>query len=168
MTCSSEMLCFTCRSNFTFLASNYSCLSSCPTGYVSVNQSCTVCSSNCLTCVTVTFCSSCHNGSYLLNGNCYNPCPSTYFGNSQTMKCESCHFSCSSCTSYSFCNVCFTGYYMQANNSCISLCLGNQIPINGNCQNCNSKCSVCQVSINNCTSCNSGYIYAPTLNMCYL
>jgi proprotein convertase subtilisin/kexin type 5 len=167
LTCSTLSFCFTCISNYTYFSSNYSCLSQCPQGYVIVNQTCMICSSNCLTCISVTYCSSCHNSSYLLNGYCYNPCPTGYYSDSNSSTCVACLYSCSSCSSVSFCIACTTGYYMQSNNTCISLCSSNQISISGLCQTCNSNCTSCQGSINNCTACISAYLFAPSKNSCY-
>lgn len=87
LTCSSSILCFSCLSNYTLFASNYSCLNSCPDQYVSINMTCIPCSSNCLNCLGIDFCSSCHNNSYLLNGYCYNPCPSGYYSNNTSGLC---------------------------------------------------------------------------------
>jgi len=125
------------------------------------------CSSNCLTCSALTVCLTCHSNSYLLNGNCINPCPNSFFANTTLQICIACPYSCSLCLNSSFCSSCLSGYELQTNNSCISQCLSNQIPINGICQNCNLNCSSCRSTINNCSSCIVGYKYVVTQNSCY-
>jgi proprotein convertase subtilisin/kexin type 5 len=140
-------------------------LSSCPETYVSVGQVCISCSSNCYNCIAVTLCSSCRNTSFILNYTCYNPCPVGYYSDTSSASCKICVNYCTACTSATYCISCSPGYYLS-NNTCISLCGNSQVSINGICMNCNSNCTACQSSINSCSACASGFLYAPSINAC--
>ena len=160
-------MCSSCTTNYSLLASNYTCLLLCPDTYTSVNQTCTPCSSNCYTCSTLSLCLTCPSNLYLFNATCLNPCPSAYYPNTTTAKCAPCHYTCTTCTNTSYCTHCSIGYQLQTNFTCISTCPNYQVPVNGICLNCSSMCSTCQQTTNNCTACYTPYYYAPTQNACY-
>ena len=162
LTCLDASLCYTCEGNYSYLPSNYSCLRVCPEKMVTVGLVCQQCSSNCLTCSTLTLCLSCPSGSYLHNGTCTSPCPVEYYANVTLGTCQNCHYSCYKCLNYTTCTVCQTGYELQTDSSCLSLCPSHQIPINGICKDCTSTCSGCQQTTTNCTGCLSNYSFSPS------
>ena len=68
--CTSATYCLSCITSFS-LNPDHTCLSTCPSGYVSVASVCTTCTSNCVTCSnTPSNCTSCSNPYFLTGNNC--------------------------------------------------------------------------------------------------
>ena len=98
---------------------------------------CTLCDSNCKTCLTSrTTCVSCSVGKYLDSPTC-RPC-ATY---------------CSTCIDYTACTACTVGYYLYADSSCGSCTAGYYIE-GVYCKACDSRCFTCSGPVaSNCLSC---------------
>lgn len=142
------------------IPANFSCVTECPAGTVSVNQTCTACSGACLTCTTLTYCASCPADSFLLSGACHSPCPASYYPDTNSSLCVACPVTCSTCTNATECTTCLTGYELQSNATCLNLCPSGQVPIDSICEACNSSCTTCESTIDYCTACTSGLLFA--------
>jgi len=111
---------------------------------------CGLCHSSCATCKggTVSDCLTCVGNKFLLDGICYDNCPSTYWGNASSAKCESCHISCRTCTdaASNSCLSCPNGLYIVRNRGeCVDTC-----PVafflrftTKSCEPCSTNCLVC-------------------------
>lgn len=166
------------------------CINTCPTYYwgdTSTNK-CIPCWSNnagspysCKTCTSSanSACTSCDSGSFLhpnTGGECINPCPIYYWGETSTNKCQPCwissslsHFTCKTCTSSvdNACTSCDSGTFLHPNTGgqCISTCsAGYWADTSTNkCQICytsstspNFTCTTCSAGgFNDCNSCNT-------------
>ena len=142
------------------------CLSSCPhTTYPSAG-SCLPCTSNCLTCISSSVCSSCPTSFYLLvNGSCQGSCPSGFYSNTTNNICIQCPTGCSSCTYRTslgqiVCSGCAVGYYISGYgcmNNCAPL---THIIVENRCVRCLDPCSTCtNLTASGCLTCLDGYIY---------
>lgn len=121
----------------------------CPPGTVLVGEECVECSiPNCISCDSLTTCTECEAGYYLLNGRCIR-CPTE----------------CLTCTSGTVCTSCAPGYTLvngRCMRACPSCCTSCTHDIRGNpvCTSClnnfvyiNGACSTCSVGIPHCVNC---------------
>ena len=142
------------------------CVSTCKDGtyYYSGNNSCLLCSNNCVTCdnSTVYSCLSCAPGYYWNSETqyCYDTCPAGYYGDSHR-NCSSCDTACATCSGprETQCSSCNSGYYLF-NNTCSESCPSGYYQDNttNTCTACNSICATCiGPESSNCTACIIGY-----------
>lgn len=148
-------LCVTCNPYFVISADTRTCAppASCPNGMTfngatcacrpgtySTATACPTCSSNCLTCSSVSACSSCSPGYYIDSGYC-----------------SACGSYCQTCTSGTICTMCMSGYSLTS-----GACLVNPTPniavaqVGGVPVICPVGCSTCS-STTVCTSCLNGF-----------
>ena len=89
---------------------NYSCLDSCPDGYLLSNAICIPCDSTCQTCASATTnCSSCDHRSpyrFLISNQCYSECPSGFYPDYSTLTCLNCIANCDICNNNETCIQC--------------------------------------------------------------
>ena len=189
--------CNSCNSG-KFLHLN-TCIDPCPDGYWgdSSTNTCEPCYSSgtgpyytCATCSaeTSTSCNSCNSGAFLYpntGGDCRNPCPDGYWGDTSTNKCQQCYssetgpsFTCLACSAggSNNCNSCNSGYFLYPNTggACIEICPDSYWgdTLTNTCQPCYSSeigpyytCATCSAGAsNNCNSCSSGSFFY--LNTC--
>ncbi|KAL4511685.1 hypothetical protein ABPG72_012530 [Tetrahymena utriculariae] len=156
----------------------FSCLLTCPSNYLLVNNQCQICDLSCSSCQGLTnICTACSSGYYPLYTSqssttfqCYSVCPDGYFlKNNQCLKCD---ISCSTCIfDFKSCISCNSNYYplstqTQANNfQCYYPCPnGFQLKQNicqqcqnynsQDCQSCGKTCKSCQIDqTSNCLDC---------------
>jgi len=160
--------CLSCNSSVAplFIASNQTCVSACPTPLVSDNNNtlCVPCSSPCNTCSQVkTNCTSCLNGtntylSAVTIGMCLSSCEQYYYANITTLICDACssvkNLNCSNCLNSTYCITCNIGYVMfLPSHSCLAQTPNGYLNISGIAVACNSSCSGCTYTVNNCTAC---------------
>lgn len=128
--------------------------------FTSSNNLCSLCSSNCKTCVTsASNCQTCGSSVsgmvlYLYSSACVAVCPNTYYADSGNNQCVGCDSSCNRCTGplATDCLTCTSGSLLSSNNSCISSCPTGQYSLNHVCYYCISSCASC-TSASVCTSC---------------
>ncbi|EAR81858.2 zinc finger lsd1 subclass family protein (macronuclear) [Tetrahymena thermophila SB210] len=151
--------CLSCIENYTYSPSLNLCSPIC-------DPSCKSCYSpyNSQSCLT------CFDGDYLLNNECLScqlPCKSCQ-NSSQT--CLSCidnytfnqsTFDCSPVCDQS----CYTCSYPLDSSSCLS-CYNGFYLSNKQCLPCDSECSSCQITANNCTQCSDNYIFDEVEEVC--
>ena len=138
----------------------------CPTGYYTwyytVNYYCGSCQDFCKTChgIDYTRCNTCNPGFYWFagwgDGNCFDICPTNYFGNNATWTCQGCPISCWTCTNNTICTSC---KYILPNGNCGSTC-GDNFYANStkNCLSCDPQCLLCNGPTNaDCLSCQPVY-----------
>ncbi|KAL4465986.1 hypothetical protein ABPG74_004223 [Tetrahymena malaccensis] len=143
------------------------CQVNCDSSYQPVNNVCQLCSSlfpNCSLCSSLK-CTACLNNYYLQNGNCYNPCPQGYYGDSTSTppQCTNCLPICQSCSSLNSCSSCNGGAILNNSNQCV--CPNQQYWNGSNCIVCsNTSCQTCDSSNSNlCLTCPNGtYLYNNT------
>ena len=133
------------------------CLSTCPNGYLTVNNKCYACVTPCASCtVSLTKCTSCVAG-YLIIASLYQcvlTCPSAYYP--ATSQCLPCSPQCLTCTSATACTSCTNTYSSLPtcvdNLTCPST---NQYKISSTvCANCDTSCATCYgPSSTQCLSC---------------
>lgn len=166
--CLSNTSCLTCTSGLLVFGGT-SCPASCPDGqYASSSNACSLCNSNCLTCVTSpTNCLTCGTQSgvqtYLntSDNKCYINCPSATFKNSVNNQCTACDSSCSGCIDIStYCVACATNYFrVIGSQACTQNCgdgyYGDSATYT--CTACPVGCAKCSMNGTtlNCTQCNS-------------
>lgn len=97
-------------------------------------------------------------------------CPSSTFPNLTASLCQACPITCLKCTSLTVCTSCATNYYLL-NGSCLTDCPSSYYPISisqtcGNCLIGNTgHCLTC-ISLNECSSCQSPYLFQPASKTC--
>ena len=132
-----------------------------------INNVCTACSTNCLTCsLSINNCTSCNVTTIyknLYNGQCLNQCPSLYYSSASTAyRCVLCSIltlNCSNCSSDGLaCLSCDVGF-VYFNGQCLGYVPNGYVNISGNVTQCNSQCLTCSITTTNCTSCTSPFIY---------
>ncbi len=101
------------------MAFNNTCLvGGCPTGYyyISSNNTCYICNTNCLVCSGFPSpCSVCSTGFFYFSNDCITTCPNSYFMNTLSNTCDACNSSCSICVNLANnCSKCNSGYYLYA------------------------------------------------------
>jgi proprotein convertase subtilisin/kexin type 5 len=142
--CVNNSTCIQCTNGYNLYQSSATntstCVKICPSGYyITIDQICAQCPSNCLTCDNLK-CYSCSSTTNLYNGKCISSCPAGFYSiNSQ---CLACSPKCATC--------------LNRENNCLS-CLGSlSLDSNGNCvQNCNSNSEYFNNVTNQCQSCSS-------------
>lgn len=130
------------------------------------------CQSPCAKCTDVSdYCTKCLISSgkpYILNGICYDKCPSGYGLYENTKECVKCDESCEECDGEfpDKCTKCKPNfpYFNPSTSKCINQCPdGFYADSNSLCQQCDSKCATCKTSSDMCTSCNKdsslSYLY---------
>lgn len=124
--------CLTCNNGL--LASNGSCVSSCPSNTFSSSGTCVTCHPDCATCSGGSFsqCSSCNkNLPVLTNGRCLATCSQNQYFDTTSSTCQSCDGSCASCSG-------------SGPNNCLACSSSSQVLRAGACvaANCNNGTSV--------------------------
>jgi len=133
----------------------------CPPGTVLVNDQCVPCNiPNCVQCSSLTNCTECAAGYYLLNGRCIR-CPTECLTCSSGTTCTSCNVGytlvngkcmreCPSC--------CTSCTYSPTGNPICTSCINSFVYINGICASCSDGISHC-INCRNCacTRCRPGY-----------
>jgi hypothetical protein len=161
--------CIACLSDSTYLD-----------GSLGVNV-CTPCQSPCRTCVSLSDCLSCVDGSYLQGGSCVKcdqscltckgPSNSnclSCFGTSSLSPdgfCSGCSSSCKLCSG-SLCRGCSEGFFLFTGN-CVVVCPSGTFANGSVCSGCDASCSACNAT--SCLNCNTGYLYtlgSKCLNNC--
>ena len=152
--CKDSSTCYKCYNNFLY---NNKCQSYCPSGYYAntATHKCVQCTSPCAACSTsISKCTKCKEGFYLLDEKCIPKCPVGYYVESQ--KCMPCKSPCENCTSETTCLTCL-GDYVFNNGKCEDKCPDGMVR-NGNvCEKCHPFCSTCSQTAAECTSCIDGY-----------
>ena len=157
-TCSSNLTCLSCVTNFYLYGS--SCVNNCSSGMVISNNSiCTFCDAACKSCLSsnASVCTSCYSGAYLNQNNqtCSSGCPNGFYPDSSSGNglCAACSSPCSYCNSATYCLSCLDA---------------NLFLVNGLCLGCLSPCLTCSSLRTNCTSCDSSsanpYLYSAMCN----
>ena len=121
---------------------------------------CSACSPTCLTCaVTITNCTSCHNGTarFLASGSCL--CAGGYVDVLNNGSCTICHYTCDSCSgSTTNCDTCPANRVIVTG-SCLCPTGTYDDGSSATCQNCPSSCLNCSSILDTtCTACNSLYL----------
>lgn len=106
------------------LATNRTCLTSCPDQFYPTNlgtnqKFCQPCVSPCLSCISSSQCVSCVPDKYLLGYTCVASCPSGYY-NSSFGQCASCISPCKTCTNQTTCLSCSEGFWDSVQSICAS------------------------------------------------
>jgi hypothetical protein len=137
--CSSATNCSSCQTGYNFYVVNGlgSCVTTCPSGYYpgvsqssafpnNYNYQCLLCLSPCLTCSSITTCTSCITNFYIMGTNCYSSCPSGFYAGQSTtgtLSCLPCNSPCTACTNTStYCTACPSGYALDSSGNCNSAC----------------------------------------------
>ena len=158
----SNTQCFSCQKDY-FLR-NSSCtelMADCTPGFfLSSNNTCELCNSNCSACLNSTFCLSCLSPLLYADGSCLSACPSNYFQSNAT--CVQCGDNCEMCTNQGVCTKCGSGAFLSSGR-CVPACPANTLPRNGQCVSCGEHCAVCSQSA--CSTCVSGYY--PSTGYCF-
>ncbi|EAS00754.2 zinc finger lsd1 subclass family protein (macronuclear) [Tetrahymena thermophila SB210] len=160
--------CQSCNVN-QFLHLGNSCVATCPAGYYSNVNVCSICSKNCQTCNYPgddSSCTTCKNNQFLYKGQCYQNCPNKTF--SQTIQgiqvCTDCDSSCLACNgpTNTNCTQCaLPNYLLLSTNSCVQNCpdsfyKNDQL---AQCSQCDQSCFQCNgPTANSCTAC-TGKMY---------
>ena len=140
-----------------FMTVKGTCVTTCPLSTFADEWMCTNCSTNCLTCLNVTYCNQCQPNAYFFNGACFNTCPeSTILLNGQ---CQTCPQGCLLCDSPNNCLACVQPFFFWGGR-CIQVCpVGYyQNSTASGCSPCNVTCQTCVgPSTGQCTGCATGY-----------
>jgi hypothetical protein len=132
---------------------NTSC--SCSIGYLTANNVCGTCPSNCQNC-TALGCSVCNDGYYLLGTSCHLNCGNGYFNGLNAYSqpvCLGCASICSTCINPTICLTCSTGLLFNGGNNCGTSCPFGQYSTGTACLLCNINCATCTTAPATCTSC---------------
>ncbi len=153
----------------------YTCSSCCEPGFFQPydnNSDCYPCSARCATC-NRSGCTSCKNGTYLLNQDCVTECGERYYEDTNDNTCSDCISNCSACNDAFICDICGIGYVVNLDKtSCLPcepgtyydsrVCLSCPLA----CLNCSSSssCSDCienaEIRNDGICYCKLGYIYS--------
>jgi proprotein convertase subtilisin/kexin type 5 len=122
------------------------------------------CAFQCTSCGSLTNCTSCRAGFYLLpSGACESSCPARFYFNSQASTCDPCSSNCTLCLTALSCTSCALAYYRTPSNACVT---GADCPLgrfpDRNTLVCETCLYDCQTCINNvsCSSCNASNLRA--------
>lgn len=143
-------------------------MSSCPVGYygyVGATRQCLPCDASCVTCSSLSTCTSCPWGYFLVNGKCLTSCPTATYASTDG-SCQPCLSPCSQCISPTQCSSCQLGY-LTPSQTCETNCsslqnTASQIfsyflnPSTARCEPCPSSCISCNSS-SSCQQCVSPY-----------
>jgi hypothetical protein len=118
----------TCANNQ--LASNGTCVSSCPSGTFSSSGACLACHPDCASCSGSSFdqCTTCNpDRPVLTNGRCLPTCSVSQFFDTTSSTCQSCDSSCSSCSGDgpSNCLACSSSDQVLQSGSCVAAACTN-------------------------------------------
>lgn len=177
-TCKNKIdFCTSCLNNLSLVISTGKCYETCPDKYYLniLNNTCEECLHPCNTCSSMTQCTTCITGYYLLKSTqCLSSCPEGYFENPVTFTCDKCDGFCKTCgdNNYKKCTSCFDNYLLTSYdvNKCSLACSNgyfqdSKLPI---CNVCSSECGTCFNTKNNCTSCsqNKYFLNNQCVNVC--
>lgn len=86
--CQSSSYCLSCIQGTILMEVSHTCLSICPLSTFESAGKCVSCDSKCSSCSSASYCLSCYNSSlYVYLGDCYQTCPSQYYGEITTKMC---------------------------------------------------------------------------------
>lgn len=131
------------------------CVSICGSGlYLEfATNSCTLCTSPCLTCSSSSACYTCISNYYLNSTSCLSVCPFGFYGyNGMCLVCSSAIF-CQSCPNSYQCSSCILGYYLyqsQCYQTCPSLVTVPNLTAR-TCDPCPTNCTQCSGDSTNTT-----------------
>lgn len=171
MNCSSASTCLSCDLSFVYFATNKSCLSAVPSGYVNISGVAVICAGDCKTCSNTTSnCTSCKTNN-LQNNQCLGNCLAGFIAVSQV--CLACTSPCATCSVIQAnCTSCLSPLSPQlylSNFICQQTCPPSTYPNASNfeCSACVSPCSLCTTLLA-CTSCVAGrFLYnSSCINPC--
>ncbi|KAL4464370.1 hypothetical protein ABPG73_017849 [Tetrahymena malaccensis] len=114
---------------------------------------------NCLSCTSLTDCTSCGNNTFLYLGKCVTQCDDSFYGDTITNQCVPCNKNCKTCYggTDSNCLSCDDGlFFQQSIHQCLKSCNKDQYgDLNTNtCKPCHQDCKTCYGGQNNnCQSC---------------
>ena len=200
-TCASgawSIQCTACNSgSYLYPSPEGQCVYPCPDGYWADTDTgiCQPCWSSavqpysCATCTNAQsiHCLTCKPGTFFYQGQCVNPCPDGYWGDTSVSQCRECWssnitpFSCKTCDAEtsSNCTSCNIGFFRHPMNygSCLSICPDGFFADNSdwNCKPCystgtsnKSACETCSGPLaTNCTTCTApGTYYLPLDSSC--
>ena len=182
-TSSASNSCFSCDPGLGYMLNNYSCLTTCTTGYGNTSDPavCIWCNLKCRACFEVfdncTLCQTSGTYKSFLYYNdtlgyytCVTTCPDGYFANTTQNTCDLCDHVCLTCSINStYCYSCVSGYGWS-NYYCYQPCNDGYYYSNNNtnCTQCNLTCILCtdQLTCSSCTlnGTNTAYLQGVT---CY-
>ena len=157
-----------------FLTPDGQCLATCPTGTTPTNatgaNTCVTCTPPCSQCAAgnPTQCTQCVGGASVLDGVCWDTCPTGYVADVVLDTCVACTANCSACESTTSTCLSCVGSTSLSGTSCVSICPGGTFSdTNGICQQCDPNCEDCVSSSTTCTRCpdsdtGSGFLYGTT------
>ncbi|KAL4489108.1 hypothetical protein ABPG73_005595 [Tetrahymena malaccensis] len=139
------------------------CQANCNNGfYISTNNTCNPCDSNCLNCVnTSTKCSSCQIGQFLdiVSKKCVSKCQNSQYLDVKQQYCAQCNQLCNTCQgpSASDCLSCNLPLVLQGNNCKQNCDNGYYLSLpSQKCIACSSNCQTCKNESTQCLTCQSG------------
>ena len=154
---SDQSICNKCE-NGLYLANNNQCTSNCGTGfYPSPEGKCIQCGDiNCKECSPSNICKTCYEGKVILDGKCFDSCPSGYY--KKQFECYPCDDkeNCKSCDILNpeKCQECSNGFLFE--DKCIEMCPEGYYPDESRkCIQCPGGCSSCKDG-KYCYTCESG------------
>lgn len=116
----------------------------------------------CLTCNSVSVCTSCRTTEFLYLATCYSVCPSDTYPSSESLTantsraiCVVCPIGCPTCVNSTFCLTCLASQYIYQG-VCYTDCPVTTYPSYPRCLNCPVTCHNC-TSPTNCLSCATNY-----------
>ncbi|KAM8961076.1 proprotein convertase subtilisin/kexin type 5 isoform 1-T1 [Pelodytes ibericus] len=110
------------------------------------------CDPSCKTCnVSATACTSCPQGTFLLEESCTHSCPRGTFSNEKDRRCEKCTADCEVCSESNVCLKCVSDYLHDGR--CYKTCPEGYFGLKGNCTKCSQECKTCAEGGTLCLSC---------------
>lgn len=124
------------------------------------NFECTNCPTHCSNCSDSETCSSCHDGYFLIGGNCRSICPQNTTTDVQNQLCieTKCHPSCLNCSGHepTHCISCHQGQLLF-DGQCLNKCPPQFYEHRTSCHKCHFQCRSCNGPLEDqCLSCSSG------------
>ena len=152
----STNICVSCLDNLNLTKDN-TCSDECPINQVAVKSKCESCTqNNCDICDAndLSKCLKCNQTTYLLNGICYQTCPTGFYNsnnfddiNNKSNICKKCIDNCSYCHNNNECMICSKDYTLL-NGKCVKECPLEYVKVNENdfnfCRKCSSGCNQCE------------------------
>lgn len=131
-------------------------------------STCIKCPAGCLTCISLTNCTSCKVGYFLyLQKFCYLVCPVRFYFDNMALNCQACPYDCLTCDKNGFCLSCDFAVDHRVLSSSKTRCIAAV----GFFDNSTTKCVICPQGcqscsqIKLCTNCLLGYYLSPS-NLC--
>ena len=172
--------CTSCNLNGTvqaYLTTNFTCSTKCTISYYldpsNNDYRCNYCDSTCTRCLnTISNCTQCasnHVFSFNSTTTCVSDCGIGYLKNITLGKCLQCSSNCRTCndqiTNCSSCGIISGNQsYLHSSFKCVLTCTlsyySSPLSNDYKCNYCNANCSACLNSVDNCTSCASGNVWA--------